>query len=167
MTFCVIKRHTKTFAQTFIIFLYTVIQKKKTFQILFLLTLVIILFWVKTLQEYIWLFQQASTFHTLKTRCPFHQHLTSSFFYKTKLCSFSLFTVLGFVIFRGNVTKSWLNFINILWALFCRCPFAKKLQSQTVAREKLLKALLYKKQTCKMLMKLTQVKKYFAQLFST
>jgi len=42
------------------------------------------------------------------------------------------------------------NFINIL-----RAAFAKKSQSQTVIREKLCKALLYKKGALKMLMKLS------------
>jgi hypothetical protein len=39
---------------------------------------------------------------------------------------------------------------------FCQYPFAKKLQSQNVTREKLRKALSYKKCAHKMLMKLTR-----------
>jgi len=46
------------------------------------------------------------------------------------------------------------NFTNILRALFCQYPFAKKLQSQTVASEKLHEALWYKKCARTMLMKL-------------
>jgi len=38
---------------------------------------------------------------------------------------------------------------------FCQYPFDKKSQSQTVTKEKLRKALLYKKCACKLLMKLT------------
>jgi len=50
--------------------------------------------------------------------------------------------------------RAKVNFINIYEQLLCRYCFAKKLQSQTVIREKLCKTLSYKK-TCKMLMKLT------------
>ena len=38
-------------------------------------------------------------------------------------------------------------------------PFAKKLQTQTVSKEKLHKTLSYKKAACKMLLKLTLVKR--------
>jgi len=49
------------------------------------------------------------------------------------------------------------NFINIILpAAFAQIFFAKKLQSQTVIREKLCKALLYKKEAYKILMKLQQ-----------
>jgi len=51
--------------------------------------------------------------------------------------------------------KPGVNFINILCSLFCQYPFAKNSQSQTVTREKLRKALSYKKCVHKMLMKLT------------
>jgi len=47
------------------------------------------------------------------------------------------------------------NFINILRAAFAPNSFGKKLQSQTVTREKLPKTLSYRKGTHKMLMKLT------------
>jgi len=47
------------------------------------------------------------------------------------------------------------NFINILQASFAPIFFPKKFQSQNVTREKLLEALLCKKNVRKMLMKLT------------
>jgi hypothetical protein len=47
------------------------------------------------------------------------------------------------------------NFTNIYVQIFCQYSFIKKLQSQTVIREKLQEALLYEKGICKMLMKLT------------
>jgi hypothetical protein len=48
------------------------------------------------------------------------------------------------------------NFINILRAAFALIDFLpKKLQSQTVRREKLQKTLLFEKIACKMLVKLT------------
>jgi hypothetical protein len=47
------------------------------------------------------------------------------------------------------------NFINILCQLFGQYPFAKKLQSQNVTREKLHKALSYEKRRRKMLIKST------------
>jgi len=46
------------------------------------------------------------------------------------------------------------NFINILRALFCQYPFAKKSQSQTVFGEKLRKAFSYEKRASKRLVKL-------------
>jgi len=54
------------------------------------------------------------------------------------------------------------NFINILQAAFAPIFLHQKLQSQTVTREKLCKALLYEKVSSKMLMKL----KFFVFLFS-
>jgi len=58
-------------------------------------------------------------------------------------------------IFFHRIASTGVNLINILWVhlhwYFC----SKKLQSQNVTREKLFKALLYKKFTRKMLMKLT------------
>ncbi len=56
------------------------------------------------------------------------------------------------------------NFINILGAAFVTIFLHKKLQSRTVTREKMRKALLYKKGTCKMLMKLTQGRKYSLEM---
>jgi len=50
-----------------------------------------------------------------------------------------------------------INFINILQAAFASIFLRQKLQSQSVTREKLLNLLLYKKRTCKMLVKLTPV----------
>jgi len=49
------------------------------------------------------------------------------------------------------------SFINILQAAFALIFCAKKLQSQTVTREKLFKKLSYEKAAPKMLMKLTLV----------
>jgi len=47
------------------------------------------------------------------------------------------------------------NFTNILWAAFELIFLRQKLQGKTVIREKLRKAILYKKGACKMLVKLT------------
>jgi len=57
------------------------------------------------------------------------------------------------------------NLINILHQLLCQYYFAKKLQSQTVIRENLLIALLYKKGKCKMLMKLIPVVNFTEQIW--
>jgi len=48
-----------------------------------------------------------------------------------------------------------INFINILGAAFVHLFFCKNLESQTVIREKLRRALLHKKVIPKTLMKLT------------
>jgi len=58
------------------------------------------------------------------------------------------------------------NFINILWALFCQYPFAKILQSQNVTTEKLSKALLYEKSAGKILIKLIPVANPIKLFFS-
>jgi len=52
-------------------------------------------------------------------------------------------------------TFAGVNFINILCATFAPIFFCKKLQSQTVIREKLQKTYLYKKCASSILMKLT------------
>jgi len=49
------------------------------------------------------------------------------------------------------------NFTNILQAAFAPIFFGQKLKSQTVIREKLPKILLYKRDACKMFVKLTPV----------
>ncbi len=67
--------------------------------------------------------------------------------------SFSLVTFLvSFLLLQKICTKNTVNFINILHTCFFiqKCVFC-----QNVTREKLRKALLYKKHVCKMLMKLT------------
>jgi len=54
-----------------------------------------------------------------------------------------------------SIRSPLVNFINILCAAFAPIFFCQEIQSQTVIRENLLKALLYEKDSCKMLMKLT------------
>jgi len=54
-----------------------------------------------------------------------------------------------------NRCRTIVNFINILRAAFALIFFCQKIQSQTVTREKLRKALLYEKGARNMLMKLT------------
>ncbi len=55
------------------------------------------------------------------------------------------------------VGRPVVNFIHILRAVFEPISFAKKLQSQTVLREKPSKTLQYEKGSSKMLMKLTPI----------
>jgi hypothetical protein len=56
-----------------------------------------------------------------------------------------------------NMVDIVVNFINILQASFAPIFLRQKLQSQTVTREKLCKALLYEKVSSKMLMKLMKL----------
>jgi len=65
------------------------------------------------------------------------------------------FSFLNYRVFQGFRLTPVANFINILRAAFYQYSFAKKLQSQTVIREKLRKRCASKKCERKMLMKLT------------
>ncbi len=67
--------------------------------------------------------------------------------------------------FRRDSCILIVNFINILRATFASIFFCKKIQSQNVSREKLRKALTYKKFVCKMLITLTP-EVDFTKLFS-
>jgi len=84
---------------------------------------------------------------------PFYARIFRPKFWHLKLQSFVLaLRLFGAKILYKKLACQMLmkltkgvNFINILFMLFCRYPFAKKWQSQTVIREKLHKAPLYKK----------------------
>jgi len=64
-------------------------------------------------------------------------------------------------------SQTGVNFINILRTPFCRYYFAKKITKITVIREKLRKALMYKKGARKMLTKLTTGKLFEAAAAET
>jgi len=64
-------------------------------------------------------------------------------------------------------TDCVVNFIYILRAAFWQLPFTKKLQAQTVSRDKLRKTLSYKEAACKMLMKLSLGGRFHQHIYSS